>query len=166
MLAPVKIGWINWESPDLVCLGRGDASLVYRLLPGLVAKVGFIAPAEVKTQQYLAALEKALPIVDYASSTTVSPSICTALCRLHGTRPALATTSRCTCQRPLAVLLMPEATAPHSYTEKQMQAFRQQIVSLCRTHLHRSWEDTPQHLAVYHDHLVALDFGEPEPEDC
>jgi hypothetical protein len=117
MLSQVKISWINWESPDLKPLNVGGYSVIYQVVPGLIAKAGLIEPEVVSAQHALAQRGLALPILDYEAVVATSQQVQQAVCSEHGIR--LVVPNGCRCDSPLSVLLMPEAEKTHHKTNTQ-----------------------------------------------
>src|SRR5947207_14635106 len=74
----IRIDMINWQSPDLELYDFGGYSVVYRIAPGLIAKVGLIEEDEVIAQNYFARLHKAVPVIDYQSEVETSAEVRTA----------------------------------------------------------------------------------------
>lgn len=163
MLQSVKISWINWESPDLELYEPGGYSIIYRVVPGLIAKVGLIEDREVQTQQYFANRGKALPVLDFKEEEETSETVRKAVCSIHGERLVVANT--CTCHSPVSVLLMPQAYKPLGFSKKTIEGFMDEIADMCEKELVLTWDYKEQNVAQYQGHLVALDFGDPNRAD-
>ncbi len=105
---PVTLETIDWEHAKLLS-AAGAYDLIYRVAPGLVAKVGFILPEEPHLQQRLAACGKALPVLGYAENVALPLTISRTFCARHGRRSLPEDMIICCCGARLGVLLMPEA---------------------------------------------------------
>jgi hypothetical protein len=163
LLAQAKITWVNWESSELRPIDIGGYSVIYSVVPGLIAKVGLIEHGEVEAQRMLSSMGLALPVLDFAAVHETSAAVRRAVCSVHGIRPVVENT--CTCHEPLGVLFMPEAQGIEGFGKKEIERFMVKVAAICYTQLGRLWDMKVQNLASYHGHLVALDFGDPERED-
>jgi hypothetical protein len=83
------IATINWQAP-LQRVNIGGFSVIYRLAPSLIAKVGLVEQEEVQAQKYMAKLGVALPVLDYNPIVKVSADISRDRCSEHGVRPVEA----------------------------------------------------------------------------
>jgi hypothetical protein len=103
------IASIEWT--DCEWIGLGGYAVVYRVAPGVAAKVGRIEPEEVEAQRHFARQGLALPVWDYRSSWPVPKRIDREVCPVHGLRREILPAGyTCTCgSQEHAVLLMPEA---------------------------------------------------------
>src|SRR5436190_17889364 len=144
------------------CIDLGGYAVVYRVGSDRIAKVGQIEPEEVEAQRYLARLNQALPVIDYAETVELPSRLHHETCPVHGLRKAfLGDGYYCTCDLSVDVLLMPLADTDLSrVSAAEIQAFRMAIAEICERDLHRCWDDRPANVARYQGHLVALDFGE------
>ena len=95
MLQTIHLAMVNWQSPDVEQINIGGYSVLYRLAPGLVAKVGLIEPEEAKAQSYLAGLGLALPVIDYGFQVGVGEKVSKDVCSVHGIRPVVE--NYCSC---------------------------------------------------------------------
>ena len=73
----------------------------------------------------------------------------------------------CCCGIPLSVLLMPEADTAiwETYDVLTIAEFLEEVGTSCFEELGHAWDAEERNLAIFEDHLVALDFGDPEA-DC
>jgi len=163
LIAQARIAWVNWESPELKPVDAGGYSVIYSVVPGLIAKVGLIEHSEVEAQRMLASRGLALPVLDFADEHETSSIVRKAVCSVHGMRPVVENV--CTCHAPVAVLFMPEAQGIEGFGRKETERFMVKVAAICHTQLDRLWDMKLQNLASYSGHLVALDFGDPERED-
>ena len=163
LLSQAKIAWVNWESPELQPVAAGGYSVIYSVVPGLIAKVGLIEPGEVEAQRVLAQRGLALPVLDFIATHETSAAVRKDVCSVHGMRPVVENT--CTCYQPVGVLFMPEAYGIEGFDKKEIEQFMVKVAALCYSQFDRLWDMKEQNLASYNGHLVALDFGDPERED-
>jgi hypothetical protein len=163
LLAQSNIAWVNWDSPELQPKDAGGYSVIYSVVPGLIAKVGLIERDEVEAQRFLASMGLALPVLDFAETHETSEAVRRAVCSAHGVRPVVA--NRCTCHEPVAVLCMPEAHGIETFRETEIERFMVTVAAICQTQLARVWDMRVHNVASYRGRLVALDFGDPERED-
>ena len=163
MLQNIHLGMVNWHSPDIEQVNVGSYSVLYKLAPGLVAKVGLIEPEEAKAQEYFATLGLALPVIDYGFQVGVGEKVSRDVCSVHGIRPVVE--NYCSCGHSQAVLLMPEAHPPRGYTEPEIITFMDHVSDIYARLFEQTWDYTMRNVAMYQGHLVALDFGDPERED-
>jgi hypothetical protein len=160
-ITPETIDWGN----AVLLTTAGAYGLVYRIAEGLVAKVGLIEPQEVKLQQRLADLGKALPVLAYAECVSLPFKISEAFCARHGLRVLAEDMVICCCDMPLAVLVMPEADTAiwdNEYDSLEIAEFIEEIDTFCLEELGHNWDAEERNLAIYQRHLVALDFGDPD----
>src|SRR5713101_1288448 len=101
---PVAPETIDWEGARLLS-AAGAYGLIYRVTPGLVAKVGFILPEEARLQQRLAACGQALPVLGYAENVALPLMISRTCCARHGRRSLPEDMIICCCGARLGVLL-------------------------------------------------------------
>jgi hypothetical protein len=158
-----RIADIDWS--ECVPAGMGGYAVVYRVAPGVVAKVGRIEPEEVAAQRHFARQGLALPVFDYRAGWPVPERIDREVCPLHGLRQELlppAAGYACTCGWLVHdMLLMPEAdAAPLDPTSIEYRAFVLGFSRDCEGQLGRLWDARPANVARYRGRLVALDFGE------
>ena len=163
MLQTIRLAMVNWHSPDLEQVNVGGYSVLYKLAPGLVAKVGLIEPEEAKAQEYFSTLGLALPVIDYGSQVGVGEKVSHDVCSVHGIRPVVE--NYCSCGHSQAVLLMPEAHPPIGYKEAEILTFMDHVSDLYARLFDATWDYQKRNVAVFQGHLVALDFGNPERED-
>jgi hypothetical protein len=163
---PVAPETIDWEGATLLS-AAGAYGLIYRVAPGLVAKVGFVAPEEAHLQQRLAACGKALPVLGCAEDIPLPVMISRTFCARHGQRALPQDMIICCCGAPLSVLLMPEADTAiwETYDALTIAEFLEEVSSYCYEELGHTWDAAERNLAIYNGHLVALDFGDLEA-DC
>jgi hypothetical protein len=160
---------IDWEARQR--LGMGGFAVVYRVAPGVAAKVGqmgAIDPNEVEAQRYFARRFLALPVWDYQAGCHLPLAVNREVCPRHGVRREILRPGQsCACGRPLDVLLMPEADPTWVDTSSaEYRAFVMFFARDCQTQLGRAWDARPANVAYYQGRLVALDFGEERPYDC
>ena len=157
---------IDWEARQH--LGMGGFAVVYRLAPGVAAKVGRIEPAEVEAQRYFARQFLALPVWDYQAGCRVPLAVSQEVCPRHGLRREILPSGQsCACGQPLDVLVMPEADPTWVDTSSaEYRAFVMFFGRDCQTQLDRIWDARPANVTYYQGRLVALDFGEERPDDC
>jgi len=161
-----KIKSIDWKSRGDP-IGMGGLAVVYRLSPGIVAKVGRIDPGEAQAQDFFARHLKAVPVWDYQENLECPRSVAKEVCPVHGIRPKEGIIDpdqhMCTCYGSQDVLLMPEADTPWIDTKsEEYQAFMLGFLKECHQELDRCWDARPSNVAKYLGNLVALDFGEEE----
>lgn len=156
-----RIADIDWSKCEPA--GMGGYAVVYRVAPGLVAKVGRIEPEEAAAQRHFARQGLALPVFDYHADWPVPERIDRELCPLHGLRQEILPEGyHCTCgSLAHAVLLMPETDdAPVDPASVEYRAFVLGFSRDCLQQLSRLWDARPANVARYQGRLVALDFGE------
>jgi len=163
---PVALETIDWEHARLLS-AAGAYGLIYRVAPGLVAKVGFILPEEAHLQQRLATCGKALPVLGYAEDVSLPLMISRTCCARHGRRWLPEDMIICCCGARLGVLLMPEADTAiwEQYDMLTIAEFLEEVSTYCFEEFGHTWDVAERNLAIYNGHLVALDFGDPEA-DC
>jgi hypothetical protein len=146
----------------------GGYAVVYRVKPGLAAKVGCIELAEVAAQRHFAGQGLALPVLDYRAEWPVPDQIGREVCPVHGLRREIlppAAGYSCTCGFDPAILLMPEADGiPVDPTSTEYRAFVMGFSRDCEQQLGLYWDARPANVARYRGRLVALDFGEDRGE--
>lgn len=160
-----KIKFINWKLRDPI--GMGGLAVVYRVSPGVVAKVGRIDPKEAEAQDYFARRLKAVPVWDFQEDWKCPQTVAKEVCPVHGLRPEAGILDPdqhfCTCYGGQDILLMPEADDawidPQSV---EFEAFKLGFLRECEQELGRCWDARPANVARYLGNLVALDFGEEE----
>ena len=156
-----RIADIDWSKCEPA--GMGGYAVVYRVAPGVVAKVGRIEPEEAAAQRHFARQGLALPVLDYRAAWPAPERIDRELCPRHGLRQEILPEGYpCTCGT-LAhdVLLMPETdAAPVDPTSIDCQAFVMGFSRDCEAQLGHLWDARPANVARYRGRLVALDFGE------
>src|SRR5437667_6240651 len=72
LLSQTKIAWVNWDSPELRPIDAGGYSVIYSVVPGLIAKVGLIEQGEVEAQRLLSSMGLALPVLDFVAAHETS----------------------------------------------------------------------------------------------
>jgi hypothetical protein len=157
------IATVEWAECEWI--GLGGYAVVYRVAPGVAAKVGRIEPEEVEAQRHFARQGLALPVWDYRASWQVPERIDREVCPVHGLRREIlppAAGNFCTCgSLEHAVLLMPEADDDPIDTRSTVyRAFLLGFLRDCELQLGRIWDARPANVARYRGRLVALDFGE------
>jgi len=157
---------IDWSK--CIPIGMGGLAVVYRVSPGLAAKVGRIEPAEAAAQRHFARQGLALPVLDYVAEWPVPGHIGREVCPRHGLRREIlppAAGYPCACGSDQAVLLMPEADdAPLDPDSTEYRAFTLGFLRDCAAQLGLYWDARPANVARYRGRLVALDFGEENGE--
>ncbi|MCQ3972396.1 MAG: hypothetical protein DPW09_02995 [Anaerolineae bacterium] len=152
---------IDWSKRTPV--GMGGYAVVYRVAPGVVAKVGHIEPEEVAAQRHFAGQALALPVLDYREAWPVPDAIDREACPVHGLRRQILPEGHsCTCGSDHGVLLMPEADLSVDTTSAEYTAFVLGFLRDCLQQLGHCWDARPANVARYGGNLVALDFGEEE----
>lgn len=162
-VAPDRIAAINWQRRTII--GGGGLASVYRVAPGVAAKVGEIKPEEVEAQRHFARQGMALPVLDYQAAVELPAKVSREACPVHGhRREFLPEGYDCTCGQPRAVLLMPTAddNALEDVSREELQAFMMGFSRDCEQQLGHCWDARPANVARYQGRLVALDFGEEE----
>lgn len=160
---PVSLDPIDWEHVPLLS-AAGAYGLIYRVVHGLVAKVGIIAREEADLQQHLAACGKALPVLGYAEDVSLPLTISRMFCAQHGRRALPKDMITCCCGMPLSVLLMPKADTAiwETFDALTIAEFLEETSSYCYEELGHVWDAEERNLAIYNGHLIALDFGDTE----
>ncbi len=148
----------SWEIIDM-----GGQAVIYRIAPGVVAKVGKITPAEAQAQAYFARQLKALPVWDYVEECCeLFMPLASQVCPIHGVRRDILDIRSyiCTCFDAPDVLLMPEAETSVDTDSDEYQAFIIGFSRDCEQQLGHYWDARPGNVVRYLGSLVALDFGE------
>ena len=152
---------IDWSKRTPI--GMGGYAVVYRVAPGVVAKVGHIGSREAEAQRHFAGQVLALPVLDYREAWPVPDSIDREVCPIHGLRQEILPEGYiCTCDSNHGVLLMPEADLSVDPTSAEYMAFVMGFSRDCEQQLGHYWDARPANMARYGGDLVALDFGEEE----
>jgi hypothetical protein len=164
--AVARIADINWAQATLI--GVGGFAVVYRVAPGLVAKVGRISPEEHDAQWVAHAGGLAMAVIDYGLEWPVPAHVRHAFCPRHGPRNAILPTDvdYCACHASgLDVLLMAEADCDLDHHSAEAGRAREAIAALCHS-LGRIWDDRPANLArdPASGHVVGLDFGQEQDD--
>lgn len=152
---------IEWAEAEWI--GLGGYAVVYRIVPGVAAKVGRIKPKEAEAQRHFARQGLALPVWDYRAGCQVPERVDREICPVHGLRREILPEGlACTCGSPQHdVLLMPEADgAPVDPNSTECRAFMICFSQDCERQLGLLWDARPANVAYYQGRLVALDFGE------
>jgi hypothetical protein len=125
--------------------------VIYRVAPGLVAKVGFVESAEARLQQRLAACGKALPVFGYAENVALPLKISRTCCARHGRRWLPEDMIVCCCGMQLSVLFMPEADTAIwvRYDALPIAEFLEEVSSYCYEELGHTWDAAERNLAIY-----------------
>jgi hypothetical protein len=154
---------IDWERA-LLRSASGGYALIYEVIPGVVAKVGFVEPEEASLQGKLAQRGWPLPVIGYAQATDLPPAITQAVCSEHGLRELPQDMIACSCGRPLSVLLMPEADPDvwAHFDAPTVARFIEQVSSYCFEEPGERRNAEERNVAVYRGRLVALDCGDPD----
>ena len=154
-----SIADIDWSK--CTPAGMGGYAVVYRVAPGVVAKVGQVEPEEVAAQRHFAGQALALPVLDYQEEWPVPNQIDREVCPVHGLRrEILPEAYTCTCGSDHGVLLMPEAELPVDTNSAEYRAFIMGFSRDCEQQLGHLWDARPANVARYRGKLIALDFGE------
>ena len=163
---PVSIKSISWDGAQLFS-AMGSYALIYRVAPGVVAKVGLVERQEVELQQRVAETGRALPVWDYEERIAVPSSISETFCSEHGNRSLPDDMVSCSCGEPLSILLMPEANLAiwKHFDALSIAEFMEEVSTYCLEEFDFSWDCAERNLAIHQGHLVALDFGDAE-EHC
>jgi hypothetical protein len=149
---------LDWQQRKL--LDGGGAGVIYRVGPGVVAKVGRVAPDEVEAQRHFARQGLAVPVLAYQAEVELPAAVSREVCPVHGSRrEILPEGERCTCGEPQAVLVMPEADCVTEIPAETRRAFIMGFSRDAEEQLGLAWDARPQNMAYYQDRLVALDFG-------
>jgi hypothetical protein len=160
---------IDWS--ERAPIGLGGYAVVYRVAPGIVAKVGHIGPEEAAAQRHFSGQALALPVLDYREACPelverawpLPDAIDREVCPVHGLRREILPEGyTCTCGSNHAVLLMPEAELSVDPTSPEYRAFVMGFSRDCEQQLGHFWDARPANVARYQGNLVALDFGEEE----
>jgi len=148
------IAAINWAERTLI--GMGGQAVIFRVAPGLVARIADLDPGELQTQRVLAAHDLALPVLDIARNYDLPVEVARDACPRHGYRSAYMVEPDCECYSK-DVLLLPEADdVPDN---QPVDDFMDTVLALCAEECHRDWDARPENVMIYNSHFVALDFG-------
>jgi len=153
-----RISQIRWQQRRH--LDGGGSAVIYRVAPGIVAKVGEVAPEEAEAQQHFAGQGLALPVLDYREAVALPAAVSREACPVHGVRQEfLPAGYPCTCGQPRAVLLMPEADCATDIPRDDQRAFIMGFTGDAQQQLGLYWDARPSNMAWYQGRLIALDFG-------
>jgi hypothetical protein len=172
---PKTIDWSN-----VTYLDNGAFGMVFDLKDGTVVKVSvYLPPDEAQTQQYFYDKhDMALPVLLYQESFKVPDYVSQMYCPEHGpykvgykvdfvkyfSSKQFGHYTGCTCGKPLSILHMPKAdlTGDDVYDQVDLEMladFEEKLVDICENQLEREWDQETRHVALWNNHIVALDFG-------
>lgn len=152
-----RVADIRWEQRKPIT--GSSSGVIFRVAPGVVAKVGFVLPSEMKVQRYFAQRGLALPVLDYQEELKVPDAVSRKTCAVHGMRKRPKEDRTCTCGKPQDVLLMPEANKIGRGGQKKVRAFMLEFTQTVATELKQIWDGQRDHIGRYQGRLVAMDFG-------
>lgn len=155
---------INWRKARL--LSGGGYAVIFRVAPGVVAKVGLIEPVEAERQRWAAAHGWALPVLDYEENAELPYNVTRRACPVHGARRNYldADEELCLCGEALGVLVMPEAQEVTDPADLATGTALQTQVAVAQT---QRWpgsclDDRPANVMRWQGQVRLIDFGEPE----
>ncbi len=160
---PITANEIDWSKARHI--GDGSWGVVFAVRAGVVAKVSLtLSKGEVETQQYLYQNHhKALPVLGYEEAILLPSHIQTFCCPIHGQVKDMVS-DECACERVLDVLFMPRAqrNIQDHTTAREIKWFMSDVTEICREELNRWWDEAERNVAWWNNHLVALDFDDPD----
>jgi hypothetical protein len=167
----LKIEQIDW--PNRQMLGYGKEGVVYRVAPGLAAKVGQVSKGGYDLQKLMCENNIALPVLGFVSSANIPTEVAYEICAVHGVRRELMSATvngatqpdpdgYCRCQKTWAgILLMPEAE-PLTAEERrsnEVKNFRRRLQRWLKKN-NKAWDyHNPNNVMRYRGRLVAIDIS-------